>query len=56
MNEDEACVSGPIDKLESDGTLLTVDKVSKAFSMNDGSSFLALKDLSLVIEDHKNKP
>jgi hypothetical protein len=43
MSENEACVSGPIDKLESDGTLLNVDKVSKAFPMNDGSSFLALK-------------
>src|SRR6185295_5788218 len=56
MTEDEACVAGPIDKLETTGTLLTVDKVSKAFPMNDGSSFLALKDLSLIIEDHKNKP
>ena len=56
MSENEACVPGPIDKLESDGTLLTIDKVSKAFPMNDGSSFLALKDLSLVIEDSRNKP
>ena len=56
MSEDEACVAGPVEKLESGGTLLSVDKVSKAFPMNDGTSFLALKDLSLVIEDHKHKP
>src|SRR5258706_13234065 len=56
MSENETCLPGPIDKLESDGTLLNVDKVSKEFPMNDGSSFLALKDLSLTIEDHKNKP
>ena len=56
MSENEDCVPGPLDKLETKGPLLTLEGVSKSFPMNDGSSFVALKDLSLTILDIKNKP
>jgi ABC-type nitrate/sulfonate/bicarbonate transport system ATPase subunit len=56
MSENEKCVPGPIDKLEFTGPLLEVQKVSKAFPMNDGTSFVALRDFSLTIQDNKNKP
>lgn len=56
MSNDEECVAGPVDKLETDGKLLTLDKVCKTFPMNDGSTFVALKDLSLTIQDNRNKP
>lgn len=56
MGENEECVPGPIDKLETNGSLLTLEGVCKSFPMNDGSSFVALKDLTLTILDNKNKP
>lgn len=37
-------------------TLLTLDNVSKEFPMNDGTTFVALKDLSLVIHNIEHKP
>ncbi|GEM_PF-342338 len=55
--DENACVSGPLAEgaitLE---PLLTLENVSKEFLMNDGSTFVALKDLSLTIRDIKNKP
>jgi len=56
MSEYEECVPGPVDKLETKGPLLTLESVSKSFAMNDGSSFVALKDMSLTILDNRNKP
>lgn len=37
-------------------TLLTLDKVSREFPMNDGTTFVALKDLSLTIHNIEEKP
>ena len=55
--EDHACVDGP---LQEGATLLapllTLDDVSKEFAMNDGTTFVALKHLSLTIKDIKGKP
>jgi ABC-type nitrate/sulfonate/bicarbonate transport system ATPase subunit len=56
MAENDECIPGPLEKLESNGALLQVENISKAFPMNDGSSFLALKDFSLTIHDIKHKP
>jgi len=56
MTQDDECLPGPIEKLESNGTILQVENISKAFPMNDGSSFLALKNFSLTIHDIKHKP
>ena len=56
MGESEQCVPGPVDHVATDGALLTLDNVSKSFPMNDGSSFFALKNLSLTIHDARNKP
>lgn len=55
--EDAHCVTGPLTQaptmLE---PLLTLENVCKEFSMNDGSTFVALKNLSLTIKDIKDKP
>ena len=56
MSENEECVPGPVDRLEFTGPLLEIQKVSKTFPMNDGTSFAALRDFSLEIQDNKNKP
>jgi NitT/TauT family transport system ATP-binding protein len=56
MGEVEDCVPGPVANLETKGPLLAIDGVSKSFPMNDGSSFVALRDLSLKILDNKSKP
>lgn len=56
MSENEECLPGPVAKLETKGPLLTLEGVSKSFPMNDGSSFVALKDMSLTILDIRNKP
>ncbi len=37
-------------------TLLTLDNVGKEFPMNDGTTFVALKDMSLVIHNIEHKP
>ena len=51
------CVPGPLDetpaRLE---TLLHLEKVGKEFPMNDGSTFVALKDLTLEIQNIEAKP
>lgn len=56
MSEEGKCLPGPLEKLEFTGALLELQNVTKSFPMNDGSSFVALKDLSLTIHDNKDKP
>jgi NitT/TauT family transport system ATP-binding protein len=55
--EDVHCIDGPLTKsatlLE---PLLTLENVCKEFPMNDGTTFVALKNLSLTIKDIKGKP
>jgi ABC-type nitrate/sulfonate/bicarbonate transport system ATPase subunit len=56
MNETE-CIDGPLagppERLE---VLLKLEQVSKEFPMNDGSTFVALRGLSLSIGNIKHKP
>lgn len=56
MSEHEPCIDGPVHSRETKGPLLALDRVSKHFRMNDGSTFIALKDMSLAIEDNLHKP
>lgn len=56
-DEENGCVDGPL----KDGAtlldpLLILDNVSKEFPMNDGTTFVALRHLSLTIKDIKGKP
>ena len=55
--EDVHCVTGPLTQtatmLE---PLLTLENVCKEFPMNDGTTFVALKNLSLTVKDIKGKP
>jgi ABC-type nitrate/sulfonate/bicarbonate transport system ATPase subunit len=57
VEEDGHCVEGPLTRgatlLE---PLLTLENVCKEFPMNDGTTFIALKNLSLTIKDMKGKP
>ncbi len=51
------CIPGPLDHLpERMETLLHIEKVGKEFPMNDGTTFVALKDFTLEIQNIKNKP
>ncbi len=50
------CISGPLDQVERLETLLHIEKVGKEFPMNDGSTFVALKDFTLEIQNIKDKP
>ncbi|MEW6126035.1 MAG: ATP-binding cassette domain-containing protein [Acidobacteriota bacterium] len=55
--DDGHCIDGPL----KDGAtmlepLLTLENVCKEFPMNDGTTFIALKNLSLTIKDIKGKP
>jgi NitT/TauT family transport system ATP-binding protein len=56
-NDQSACVPGPINGraviLEE---LLSIDKITKGYPMNDGTSLLVLKDLSLTINNIEDKP
>jgi NitT/TauT family transport system ATP-binding protein len=53
----ENCIPGPLNApAEILEPLLVVDNVSKHFTANDGSKLVILKDLSLTIENIKNKP
>jgi ABC-type nitrate/sulfonate/bicarbonate transport system ATPase subunit len=57
IEEDGHCIDGPLaggaTMLE---PLLTLEGVCKEFPMNDGTTFIALKNLSLAIKDIKGKP
>ncbi len=49
-------VAGPISSAEHLETLLKIENISKEFPMNDGTTFVALKDFSLEIHNIKEKP
>ncbi len=51
------CIPGPLDHLpERLETLLHIENVGKEFPMNDGSTFVALRDFTLEIQNIKDKP
>ena len=57
VEDDSHCIEGPLTSgakvLE---PLLTLENIGKEFPMNDGTTFIALKELSLTIKDIKGKP
>jgi NitT/TauT family transport system ATP-binding protein len=57
VEEDGHCIEGPLvggaTRLE---PLLTLEDVCKEFPMNDGTTFITLRKLSLVIKNIKDKP
>lgn len=57
MAEHESVIPGPLSgPAETQGDLLTLDNVGKTFAMNDGSSLVVLKNLSLAVKNIRNKP
>lgn len=50
------CIPGPLDQVERLETILHIEKIGKEFPMNDGSTFVALKDFTLEIQNIKDKP
>lgn len=56
MSDQQECAVELKGKTGPYGSLLVLDKVSKNFPMNDGTTLAALKDLSLTIEDNEDKP
>lgn len=51
------CIPGPLDRMPARlETLLRIEKVNKEFQMNDGSTFVALKDFTLEIQNIEAKP
>ena len=55
-DQNTECVTGPIPTVERLETLLKIENISKEFPMNDGTTFVALKDFSLEIHNIKEKP
>lgn len=55
-DQNTGTVAGPISSVEHLETLLKIENVSKEFPMNDGTTFVALKDFSLRINNIKDKP
>ena len=51
------CILGPLDQMPARlETLLHIEKVGKEFPMNDGTTFVALKDFTLEIQNIEAKP
>ncbi len=51
------CINGPLaGPPEFSAALLKLENIDKQFPMNDGSTFVALRGLSLCIQDIKDKP
>ncbi len=55
-DQNTECVTGPIPTVERLETLLKIENICKEFPMNDGTTFVALKDFSLEIHNIKDKP
>lgn len=56
-SNDAVCVPGPLTGgMETEGPLLTLESLGKEFAMNDGSTLVVLRELSLTIQDIKHKP
>ncbi|HMW02216.1 MAG TPA: ATP-binding cassette domain-containing protein [Acidobacteriota bacterium] len=57
MKDLSPCIDGPLPSgAETLGPVLILDKVCKEFPLNDGNKFVALRDLSLTIENIRYKP
>jgi NitT/TauT family transport system ATP-binding protein len=50
------CIPGPLKQVERMETLLHIEKIGKEFPMNDGTTFVALRDFTLEIQNIKDKP
>ena len=55
-DQNTGTVTGPIASAERLETLLKIENISKEFPMNDGTTFVALKDFTLEIHNIKDKP
>ena len=55
-DQNNGTVAGPISSVEKLETLLKIENISKEFPMNDGTTFVALRDFSLDIHNIKDKP
>jgi NitT/TauT family transport system ATP-binding protein len=55
-DQNTGTVPGPISSAEHLETLLKIENISKEFPMNDGTTFVALKDFTLDIHNIKDKP
>lgn len=55
-DQNTGTIAGPISTVEHLETLLKIENISKEFPMNDGTTFVALKDFSLEIHNIKEKP
>jgi ABC-type nitrate/sulfonate/bicarbonate transport system ATPase subunit len=57
MDENNACIAGPLaEKPALLEELLKLEEISKEFPMNDRTTFVALKNLSLCIQNIEDKP
>ncbi len=56
-NNNTDCITGPLDhppeRLE---TLLKIENINREFPMNDGTTFVALKNFTLTVHNIKDKP
>ena len=57
MEDQTKCEPGPLTAPHvALQTLLTLENLSRSFLMNDGTTFFALKDLSLTVQNIEHKP